>query len=98
MVEALLVRAALDARDMETAERRFWHALAIAEKHDQYGAAWFVAEVVTDLVDAGCTEAWKAAERFATGVATLGYAPLSARYVVLRDLSQRDPFAMVAER
>jgi tetratricopeptide (TPR) repeat protein len=98
MVEALRVRAALETRDVGTAEKRFWAALGNAEKHDQYGAAWFVAEVVTELVEAGCADAWKPAERFAPIVAKLGYASLAARYVVLRDLSQRAHSSMVAER
>jgi hypothetical protein len=88
----------VESRDFGMAERRFWSALANAEKHDQYGAAWFVAEVVTELVEAGCTDVWQPAERFAPIVAKLGYASLSARYVVLRDLAQRAHSSMVAER
>jgi hypothetical protein len=98
MVEALAVRAALETRDVGVAATRFWTALSNAEKHDQYGAAWLVAEVVTELVEAGCADAWKPAEQFAPTVAKLGYASLAARYVVLRDLSQRAHSSMVAER
>jgi hypothetical protein len=49
-------------------------------------------------VEAGCTDVWQPAERFAPIVAKLGYASLSARYVVLRDLAQRAHSSMVAER
>ena len=69
MIEALTVRAALERHDGRAAEAHFWAALERAEKFDQYGAAWFVAEVVTELVDAGCAMTWKAAERFASTVA-----------------------------
>lgn len=98
MIESLAVRAELERGNVSGAEHSFWHALSLAESHDQYGAAWFVAEVVTDLVDAGCRDAWRAAERFAPEVAKLGYASLVARYVVLRDLAQRDPFTGTGTR
>src|SRR5204862_524939 len=42
MVEALAVRAALETNDGRAAESGFRAALARAEPHDQYGAAWFV--------------------------------------------------------
>ena len=91
MIDALAVRIAIESGCFDAAEATFWRALGLAERHDQYGAAWFVAEVVTDLVDGGCRSAWRAAERFAPTVAKLGYASLSARYMVLRDLALRDP-------
>jgi diguanylate cyclase (GGDEF)-like protein/putative nucleotidyltransferase with HDIG domain len=90
MVEALLVRDLVDAGRISDAAERFWNALAIAERHDQYGAAWFVAEVVTELVAAGRADAWRAAERFSAVVAKMGYASLSARYIVLQDLAHRE--------
>ena len=98
MIESLTIRAELERGNVSAAEHTFWHALSLAETHDQYGAAWLVAEVVTDLVDAGCRDAWGAAERFAPEVAKLGYASLVARYVVLRDLAQRDPFTVTNTR
>jgi hypothetical protein len=76
--------------DVEGAAKHFWKALSIAERHDQYGAAWLVAEVVTELVAAGRADAWSAAERFSSDAAKMGYASLAARYIVLQDLAHRE--------
>jgi tetratricopeptide (TPR) repeat protein len=98
MAEALMVRAALESRDDAGAAQQFRIAVARAEAHDHYGAAWLVAEVVTDLVSVGCTEAWSIADRLGADVARLGYASLAARYVVLRDLAQREPLTSMYTR
>jgi hypothetical protein len=90
MVEALLIRAALETGSPTDACARFSSARTLAEHHDQYGAAWLVAEVVAELAGAGCAAAWDVAIQFAPNVAKLGYASLSARYIALQDLAQRE--------
>ncbi|HEX4683766.1 MAG TPA: diguanylate cyclase [Gemmatimonadaceae bacterium] len=98
MIDALLIRTALESGEPAEATSRFRRALSLAERHDQYCAAWLVAEVVTELAAHGYTDAWAAAERFAPIVAKLGYASLSARYIALEDLVQREPVRMAERR
>jgi len=91
MVEALLVRCALESGETAAATTEFRRAVGLAEARDPYGAAWFVAEVVSDLVAAGYGDAVAEADRYAPVAATMGYASLAARYLAIKDLSQRVP-------
>lgn len=45
MVEALLIRTAIEDGDGEDAILRYRDALAVAERHDPYGGAWLAAEL-----------------------------------------------------
>jgi diguanylate cyclase (GGDEF)-like protein/putative nucleotidyltransferase with HDIG domain len=80
LAEALSVRAALTAGDEHLAERRFGEALALAERHDPYGAAWLVADCATPLAASGLSSVRKTVARYVPLVEALGYAQLSARY------------------
>jgi diguanylate cyclase (GGDEF)-like protein/putative nucleotidyltransferase with HDIG domain len=83
LLEALSVRMAILAGGVATAERQFVTALALAERHDVYGAAWLVAECAPGLAAAGFPAIWETVNRFAHRVEALGFASLSARYAAL---------------
>ncbi|HKG93331.1 MAG TPA: diguanylate cyclase [Gemmatimonadaceae bacterium] len=88
-VGALGVLTALASGDVGGAVRRFTDALAEAERHEPYSAAWLVAECATPLADAGYAGVWETVERHSRQVGALGYALLSARYATLAELSAR---------
>ena len=83
IVEALSVRAAAAVGDTTLAEARFRASVAMAEQHDQYGAAWLVAECASALAAGGAHGVWDVVARFAPTAAELGYVPLAARYAAL---------------
>jgi tetratricopeptide (TPR) repeat protein len=88
MLEALGVRLAVRKGDAALAAQRFAEGMALAERSDQYGMAWFVADVAGPLAQVGVQAGWEQVERLAGWVEGLDYAPLTARYDRLRE--QRD--------
>jgi hypothetical protein len=88
-VGALRVLTALAAGNTAEAVRRFTDALAEAERHEPYSAAWLVAECATPLADAGYAGVWQTVERHSKQVGALGYALLSDRYAALAELAAR---------
>ncbi len=84
MLEALAVRLAVRKGDAAQAASRFADGLALAERSDQYGIAWFVADVAGPLAQVGVQAGWEQVERLSGWVESLDYAPLTARYAALR--------------
>ena len=89
LTEALGVLTALSAGGAALAEARFNAALALADRHDNYGAAWLVAECAPALADAGRHSVWELVDSYAGRVDALGYAPLSARYAAFTSAVRR---------
>jgi tetratricopeptide (TPR) repeat protein len=89
LTEALGVLTALSAGGAALAEARFNAALGLADRHDNYGAAWLVAECAPALADAGRRSVWEVVDAYAGRVDALGYAPLSARYAAFTSAVRR---------
>ncbi len=87
LLEALAIRIHLAVHDTASARRRFSDGLALAERSDNYGAAWLVAEVAGPLSEVGIESAFEQIDRFAELAEGLDYAPLSARYAALASQS-----------
>jgi tetratricopeptide (TPR) repeat protein len=81
--EALGILVALRRGDTADAESQFRSALAAAEDHEPYRAAWLVAEVGPQLARAGVDGAWNVVETYGARVRELGYRALEQRYARL---------------
>lgn len=84
LAEILGVRLAIAAGDRSQAYLRFHRALALADAHDPYGAAWLVA-TCAPLMLAGLAPQLELAladtvRSYATRVESMGLAPLSSRF------------------
>lgn len=91
MLEALAVRLLVSRGDADAAAARFAEGLSLAERSDQYGVAWLVAEVAGPLAEVGVQTGWQQVARFSEWVAGLDYSPLTARYAALRQEAERAP-------
>jgi hypothetical protein len=83
IAEALCILEALSRGATAEAEARFRNALAAAEQHEPYGAAWLVAEVAPALTLAGAADAWQLVEHHGARARELGYTALERRYANL---------------
>jgi len=84
-VEALGVRLAVIAGEMEVATRLFAESLEFIERHEpRYAAAWYVSECVPALADAGFADVWSVVDRYRATAESLGLAMLTARYAALQ--------------
>jgi diguanylate cyclase (GGDEF)-like protein len=97
LVEGLAIQLALRAGQPAEAEARFRRALAHAEAHDVFGAAWLTADyagALEALEPAGLLEtlAWQASR-----VEAHGLTMLSTRYAVLLERARREHDAARAQ-
>jgi tetratricopeptide (TPR) repeat protein len=83
IAEALCILEALSRGATAEAQARFRNALAAAEQHEPYGAAWLVAEVAPALTLAGAADAWQLVEHYGARARELGYTALEGRYANL---------------
>ena len=90
LFEALAIRIHVVSRDANAARIRFETGLALAERADQYGAAWLVAEVAAPLAALGVSAAREQVTRFAALAHGLDYAALTARYAALLTHADHD--------
>jgi len=81
---SLRIRTALLDGKVRDAEQLFRDSLVLAERHDLYAAAWLVAEVAPDLIQAGYVAVKQEVERFRGELSRLDFVPLTARYERLR--------------
>jgi tetratricopeptide (TPR) repeat protein len=88
LVETLRVRLAAQRGETAVAERSFRDALALAEAHDPFGAAWLVAECAASL-DSCCTDLAPTIARHARRVEAMGYGALAPRYASLATQASR---------
>jgi tetratricopeptide (TPR) repeat protein len=86
LVEALRIDFDLASSAVAKARARFRHALALAERHDIYGAMWLTRQVASGLGG----DAWSLdgeiesiVRRYAPRAEALGFAPIAARFAAL---------------
>jgi tetratricopeptide (TPR) repeat protein len=88
LLESLTIRLATRSGDFDGAQARFRLAVERLEQTDVYAAAWMIADCAAELAEHD-PAVWTIVGRFAEHSTVQQFAPLSARFTALRDMSDR---------
>jgi diguanylate cyclase (GGDEF)-like protein/putative nucleotidyltransferase with HDIG domain len=90
LLESLVIRLYAESARFDEALPRFWVAVEQLEKFNVYAAAWLVSDCAAAIAGHD-PSVWATVARLGEHSTVQRFAPLSARFTALRDMSERLP-------